>query len=370
MRIALFTSFSPEIGGGSVPLRDHLEYLSDLNICWYYLAPQTITRENCEWLGKPFSDLQLAADLVARTGFLPGSTTAARHVAQRLEGDLFWVVGHYEGVSVAAELLKLGKCVHLTVHDDPVCMFKRSRRYRPLTPLMERHFSKVVRAVKSVDVISRNLRQAYQKKYGVESFRVYRYVPELPELSEKRDESALVVGHIGSVYHPQPFRIFLKGCQGYAAEMKRSLKVIRIGSSPELDAVAAENPQLFENRGELNEAEAVRALAGCDLVYAMYPAGSRFECFRRTSQPMKLSTYIQAQRPIFAHTPPDSGLAEIVSKFRVGMVCPSDKEDGIRDCLEKFAAMKVGREQFEELREELTGVGQLEELRRALSNRV
>jgi hypothetical protein len=36
-----------------------------------------------------------------------------------MSADLYWVVAHNEGISVAAELLEMGKKVHLTVHDDP-----------------------------------------------------------------------------------------------------------------------------------------------------------------------------------------------------------------------------------------------------------
>lgn len=369
MRIALFSSFSPEIGGGSVPLRGHLREMRDFDIHWYYLAPSPVQTERTHYLGMPLSDLQLAADLAARAG-LPGSTAAVRRVVDELQADLFWVVGHYEGVSVAAELLRRGKPVHLTVHDDPVCMFKRSRRYRLLTPLMAGLFSKVITHVKSADVISRNMRDAYLQKYKVESFPVYRYVPALPDVPIRVPESSpktLLVGHIGSIYHPAPFRAFLRACRNIAAEKNRELKVLRVGTSPELDEITCENPSVFENRGELTEDQAIPLLASCDLVYAMYPAGNRFECFRRTSMPMKLSTYIQAQRPIFAHTPADSGLAQVVGQFRIGQVCSSEKVELIRTAIAQLLDSPCKPETFESARQQLMGRQQIDRLRLALS---
>lgn len=369
MRIALFSSFSPEIGGGSVPLRGHLQEMNDLDIHWYYLAPSPVQTERTHYLGRPLSDLQLAADLAARAG-LPGSSAAVRRVVDKLQADLFWVVGHYEGVSVAAELLRRGKPVHLTVHDDPVCMFKRSRRYRLLTPLMASLFSKVITAVKSVDVISGNMHYAFLQKYRVESFPAYRYVPALPKVPIRAPEpspKALLVGHIGSVYHPAPFRTFLRACRNIAAKRDRALKVLRIGTSPELDEIARENPSVFENRGELTEDQAIPILASCDLVYAMYPPGSRFECFRRTSMPMKLSTYIQAQRPIFAHTPADSGLAQVVSQFSIGQVCSSENIELIRTAIARLLDSPVEPQNFESARQELMGRQQIDRLRLALS---
>jgi hypothetical protein len=45
----------------------------------------------------------------------------ARKKSGRSDGRrLYWVVGHYEGISVASELIAQGKKVHLTIHDDPL----------------------------------------------------------------------------------------------------------------------------------------------------------------------------------------------------------------------------------------------------------
>jgi hypothetical protein len=99
----------------------------------------------------------------------------------------------------------------------------------------------------------------------------------------------------------------------------------------------------------------------------MYPHGYRFQGFRRTSLPIKLSTYIQAQRPIFAHTPPDSGLAQLISKYGVGTVCSSDSEDAIQQSIHAILPGKVTRQNFEALRRELMGPNQLLLLKNALA---
>ncbi len=61
----------------------------------------------------------------------------------------------------------------------------------------------------------------------------------------------------------------------------------------------------------------------------MYPAGGKYQLFRRTSLPIKVSTYVQAQRPIFAHTPADSTLACVVTKYKLGAVCMAGIENDI-----------------------------------------
>jgi hypothetical protein len=341
--------------------------MPELDVHWYYLAERPADREKCHWMGRPFSGWQLYADFAARTGVLPGSRAAARRITEKLEADLYWIVGYYEGISVADELLAAGKAVHLTIHDEPLAMLIRSRRYRALWPLLGPTFARVVRGAQSVDVTSTKMRDYLNEKYGVHCFALYKYLPALPVMKAPVPGEMLRIGHIGSLYHATPFRQFVLACREFAARQKRSVTIVRIGTSPQMDEVAAEKLVSFENHGELPEQEALPILASCDFSYAMYPDGFRFEGFRRTSLPIKLSTYIQAQRPIFAHTPPDSGLAELVSKFKVGLVCSSDKPQGIRDCLETFWDMKVGCEHFEELRKELMGREQVEQLWQALT---
>jgi hypothetical protein len=343
--------------------------MPDLNVDWYYLSAAPVPGDHRHWLGKPLSPRQFAADLSARSGFLPGSTRPVRDIASRMEAGLYWVVAHYEGISVAAELLSLGKPVHLTVHDEPLAMLIRSRRYRAFWPLMSLIFSRVIRGARSVDVTSANMRDYFKRKYNVDSFALYKYLAELPVMKFHLSENTLTVGHIGSLYHPDPFRKFVLACRSYATKQNRSLKIARIGDSPEMDKIAAENLARFENHGELPEKDVLPVLASCDFVYVMYPEGFRFQGFRRTSLPIKLSTYIQAQRPIFAHTPPDSGLADVISKFGVGTVCSSQSEDAIQQAVKGILQTKVTRDHFEALRSELMGPDQLLLLRNALTGK-
>jgi hypothetical protein len=367
MRIALFTPFSPDIGGGSVQLRSHLGQLSDLGVEWYYLAAAPVGGEHRHWLGRPLTSVQLASDLSARSGFLPGSTKAVREIAEKLDADLYWVVGHYEGISVAAELLSMCKPVHLTVHDEPLAMLIVSRRFRPLWPLMSLVFSRVLRGARSVDVTSTAMRDYFKLKYKVDSFALYKYLPELPEVPPCLSEEHLTVGHIGKLYHSGPFRQFILACRNYAAAQRRKLRIVRIGACPEMDKVSSEHLAVFESHGDLLERDALPLLATCDFVYAMYPKGFRFQGFRRTSLPIKLSTYIQAQRPIFAHTPPDSGLAQLIRKYPVGIVCSSQSEHVIQEAIQAILQAKITRHHFEALRRDLMGPNQLLLLKNALT---
>ena len=368
MRIALFTPYSPEIGGGSAQLRSHLRDLTDLDVRWYYLAAKATAVRNEKWqrIGEPLSFQELISDLGARSGPLPGSRSRVREIVRRMEADLFWIVGHHEGISVAAELCEQGKPVHLTVHDDPFASWRRSERYRWFQPLLRRTFPGVLRGARSVDVTSWGMRNLYREKYGVGCFSVYLHVPSLPELRLSPETGKLTVGHIGTLYAVEPFRKFVAACRRVAAEQRLELKIVRVGSSAQIDRVATEDPQSFVSLGELAEPDAVRALAACDLCYAMYPEGETFAPFRQTSLPIKLSTYVQAQRPVFAHAPRDSTLARAVGGYSIGAVCEGNDIAALAKALSAIRSQSVSREAFELIRKELMGAGQVRQLGAAL----
>jgi hypothetical protein len=211
------------------------------------------------------------------------------------------------------------------------------------------------------------MRNRYRQEYGVKCFSVYLHVPKLPQLAvASRDRSRITVGHIGSLYQPEPFRRCIGSLRQIASQQKRALRIVRIGSSPEIDQCATNDATLYDAHGDQSEQAALPLLASCDFLYAMYPPGKKYELFRRTSLPIKLSTYVQAQRPIFAHTPRDSTLARAVAAYGVGRVCESQDQKEIGKHIEEVLKMEVSRDRFELLRNELMGFDQVKQLGAAL----
>jgi hypothetical protein len=352
-----------------VQLRSHLEQLPELNVDWYYLAKKPVPGNRRHWLGEPLTPNEFLRDLAARTGFLLGSKSRIRSLVDQMPADLHWVVGHYEGISVAAELLERKRKFHLTIHDDPFGTWIRSERFRAFRPLLLRIFPRILRGAQNIDVTSWGMRNLYREKYDVKCFALYRHLAELPHLSDARDPSTLTIGHIGTLYRPEPFREFVSACQEIAAEQKRTLRILRIGHSPEMDAIAKDAPNVFQTFGDLSESEAIPLLASCDFLYAMYPSGARYELFRKTSLPIKLSTYLQAQRPILAHTPRDSSLACVVGKYHIGRICESQGQEKIAEDIKSLLAQPVSAAHYELARQELMGRDQVEKLHAALTGK-
>jgi len=69
-----------------------------------------------------------------------------------------------------------------------------------------------------------------------------------------------------------------------------------------------------------DEAKVIEELQQCRFVYAMYPFTPRLRRFANTSLPTKLSSYVLAQRPILAHGPSSSSLAEFLHKTSLGVL--------------------------------------------------
>jgi glycosyltransferase involved in cell wall biosynthesis len=369
MRIALFTPFSPDIGGGSVQLRSLLPGLGEFDIDWYYLASEKAASGVGTWLGPQLMGGPLLQDLNrASRLWLRGTSKRIREIAAHMDADLYWIVAMNEGVLVGLELSATGKPVHLTVHDDPVSVFQRSTRYRALSPFMARSFSCLMRSARSVDVISNGMRDFYRERFGVQPVVVYRYVQSLPRFKDRViNRDVIRVGHIGIIYSANQFREFVEALQAHGRSLGVSIKLVKIGRSREFEKVQKDYPELVEDLGDLPEKAAIEDLSKCNFLYCMYPESPRYEVFRRTSQPMKLSTYVQAQRPIFAHTPEDSSLAAAVRKYRIGSVCTSSDRQGIEVALKAFQRLEeVPHERFEQARAELLGFAQLRELKNTL----
>ena len=286
-----------------------------------------------------------------------------------MNADLYWVVAHYEGVSVAAELLSMGKSVHLTVHDEPLAMLIRSRRFRPLWPLMSLIFPHVLRGAHSVDVTSTSMRDYFKLKYRVNCFALYKYLSELPEVNFHLSEKVLTVGHIGSLYHPDPFRKFVLACRSYATKTNRSLKIVRIGDSPEMDKIAAENLATFENHENCSRKTLCQCSPPATLSMRCTRTASASEVFAgRAFQSNSPLTYRRSALFLRTH-PPIADWPNSSTNTLWARVCSSHSEGAIQHAIHSILQAKITRDHFEALRSDLMGPNQLLLLRDALTGK-
>jgi glycosyltransferase involved in cell wall biosynthesis len=326
-RVLLITTFLPDVGGGSVILRSLISPLKDegIDVKWLYITKKkAVNFPGAKWLGEGLMGGEFIKDIINSGLLWHGvKTKQFKRIIDKiisLKADAYWVVGHSDGILVAKEIAqRINIPVHLTIHDDLVGgWFGRTRRYRWLLNPARKLFAETMHSVSSVDVVSESMHRYYQKMLGADSVVVHRYLSSLPKLEPKPIEpSTLVVGHIGSIYSANEFRLFCQALENYGQQKGLCVKFIVIGADRRF--LPTDFSQLIVDIPEQDENEAIVELSQCHFLYAMYPFGRAFSVFRQTSLPTKVTTYLQVQRPILAHTPSDSTLAEIISTYQLGI---------------------------------------------------
>jgi hypothetical protein len=101
----------------------------------------------------------------------------------------------------------------------------------------------------------------------------------------------------------------------------------------------------------------------------MYPLNKGLHTFSKTSLPTKLSSYLQAARPIFGHGPADSTLAEFLGTTKLGgMWSVRDKQEGFK-ALDVIIALNPGHQQWQEARRLYFGEKNLQVMNKALNTK-
>jgi hypothetical protein len=317
----LLTDYPPDTaGGGAVILRSLLGPDERERILWMTSTPPadtTAAGPNVVVLragsaGRGRRSIGLDSTIYART-----LAREAIGLAQARGALAFWVVMHNAGVAIAARLVReAGLPIHLTVHDDPAfANALRSRRYLALVPWIERGFSYAMRHATSVDVIGQAMAERYRRRYGVESTIVHRALEGSiePAGDYDRDRHGLQIGVLGSTYSYEQLPILARAVSLAAQQLNVKPRILVVGKSygERLQAEMG-SAMSVEVTGHIAEANAVVRLRECFLLHLNYPFGRRDAVLRQTSFPTKLSTYIQAARPLLLHVPDDSSVMPLV----------------------------------------------------------
>jgi len=353
--VVLFSNFRPDIGGGGVILRTQIARLQGWKVLWAYLGDGACDYKEVptECLGAPFVGGALIADLV-RSPFLWSGCLRRPVVelAQRLaafEPDVFWIVAMNEGTLVVPELKRLtNRPVHVSVQDDQEKgMFGRMARYWWMARLARTPLARALRHSDSVDVVSEGMRRYYEAEFAVSS-RVTHLIMDSFQARGRIVEvdGVIKIGHIGTLYDEGVGIQFGRALRAFARKSEKRVKWRMIGLAPKFRRLRTLYPDLIEDLGNMPESAAVDLLQDCDVVYAMYPFASNAKVFRQTSFPTKLSTYLQCGRPILAHTPEDSTLAQFVDEYKLGMVCRSLNVDAIVQDLDAACRLEIPSDRF------------------------
>lgn len=332
-RVALFSAHSPLTGGGGVILRSLVPELVDHSVVWHYTNSKEIEMAGTAHLGAGVLGGSFLSDVLKCWLLLScKKLTRINQIVDQLlqvDCDCYWIVSHNEGLRVAYELKRRqsSRKVHLTVHDDwPAALCGRSWRYRWFARWAERLTMLTVRSVDTFDVISTGMRDRYKENYLETGFVCHRYLtkdsitPLDLEVLKCEYETGVVVGHIGSVYDANDLWTMAKVLKSYGANTGQSVKLRLWGCHLKPHQVPEGLQDIFDFRPPLPEDEIIPMLKLCDCVYASYSMAMPMRVFSQTSLPTKLTTYVQAGRPIIGHGPSKSSLAEFLEKTDLGLM--------------------------------------------------
>ena len=325
-KICLFTAFAPSGGGGGTNIRSLLpELAKSFQIAWRYTSEKAAVEFNDGWVGKPIvGGGHLLTDMFKTAALLRDHSSAALetvvHELLATNCDAYWIVSHNEGMRVAWELTKKSsRPVHLTIQDDWAgALCARSWRYRALAPFADQLSDKTIRAVWSFDVTSDGMWKYYRDRLHIDGVVMHPLIPGgLPNFKEPQPET-LTVGHVGSIYSKKEFIAFANALASFGAKTERSVAIKMWGGHLKVSDLPKQLRRIVHLAPSCAEAEVVRELARCHFVYAMYPFRRALKRFVTTSLPTKLSTYVQAQRPILGHGPEMSTLTTFLSRTGTG----------------------------------------------------
>jgi hypothetical protein len=357
VRIALFTPFSPTIGGGSVIFRSVLRHLPGTDVRWFYLSDSPVDVPSSTYLGPRIMGGPPAHDLVntLRLFALENHPEVDRCVRaiRDWSPDVAWVNAMNEGILVGNKLLDAGiPHLHVSVHDDSAGLAIKSRRYRAFASLMDRRNSQLLRRAHSVDVVCDSMREYYKHHIGVDSGVVYRYIHDLrlPKRCVDRvpvtDDQIIRIGHVGAFYSSPEVFAFVDALRNIADFEGLQFRFETYGGVTGMMATLQTRfPDVVENVGNVPEDEVIRRLQSVTFVYSMYSFNPRHRLFRETSQPTKMSTYLMAGRPILAHCPAGSSTIDMLTRFKIGVCVSTMERQGLIDGIRSILAFRLDREE-------------------------
>jgi hypothetical protein len=318
--LILLTDYPPDArGGGAVILRSLLGPREREGLVWLTLSPTNEANENVITLRSGSAGRggrSVGKDTTIHAGALAREILA---VAQERAAGAIWVVMHHAAVPIAAKIVRSGRFpVHLTVHDDPAfANALRSKRYLMLVPWIERHFAYAMKRATSIDVVGEAMRKRYRMRYGVDSTVVHRALDEPVESGPTydADRHGLRVGVLGSTYSYEPLPLLAKAVEIAAKRLNVPPRLRIMGKSygERLRDEYAGRVEV-DVTGHVSEIDAIPLLRECFALDLNYPFDRRDAVLRQTSFPTKLSTYIQAARPLLLHVPTDSSVMPLVDE--------------------------------------------------------
>lgn len=224
----------------------------------------------------------------------------------------------------------------VNVHDDPINRINLKGHPAWFIRWYAKQFEKTLRAAKRVGVISDYMGEAYQQRYGIKTTTLYIGVEEakcLVPAPLNIDKKPHVIGSIGSINSLENWNLLIEGVHNLNNKHGAgSFKIIHIGPFPE-NMILSED---VEVTGWLPEDQFLQQLERIDIGFLSWSFKPEHFETGVLSFPLKIHSFIQAQKPLLALGPEGSAVVRFVREHECGIWCTEFKADCMTKIIEKL----------------------------------
>jgi hypothetical protein len=222
---------------------------------------------------------------------------------------------------VAAQLLNVP--LFVTVFDDQPAYLAVAGYPQWFCRLFQLQFKKTLLAARGHGVICKPMADYYKETYGIDSTVFYPGVERSSCLPQKEINTQklkpIVIGTIGTHYSDQNWLVLIGAVRLLNEKYgKNRFTILQIGNlNPSLHS-----PEV-EVTGWLADREFKQSLSRIDVSLVHLPFDAEYHIISQTSFPTKISSFIQAQRPLIAFGPAYSSIVTLVEEYKCGVTCIS-----------------------------------------------
>jgi hypothetical protein len=332
-RLLLLTFEPPDShAGGQNQLRPLIQRHA-ANLVWYSIQPPRdvqvisqstipyqhgylLSRPNSRHL-KPFRDW-INFHIWSRYLGLKAAQFGRKHRV-----NLIWAVTEGHAIPAclsAAQFLKVP--LMLSIMDDPVASYRISGYTDSQLFHVKRMFTKLIKRSSSRGVISKAMSTYYREEYDKDSLILYVGADTdklLLQPSLDRTKAQFTIGSVGRIYgylEPEWQALIEAVRQLNAKHGAHKFCILHIGELP-----ARFTAPEVKVTGWLEGRDYNQALEDTDLSLSILTFAEQAKVISMTSFPTKISSNLEAQRPILAFSPSYSSTTNFVNEYQCGVAC-------------------------------------------------
>jgi len=235
---------------------------------------------------------------------------------------------------VAAE--KLNVPLLVSIHDDPVERLKIKGYPQWLLKLHESDFSKTIKSAQRCGVICDYMGDIYQEKYKINTTTLFIGVePDkcLPQKEIDLNKTPITIGSVGSMNSFQNWNKLIDAVSILNEKFgKGKFQILHIGDLTGDFHI----PKYTEVTGWVPEEDFQRHLSRMDVGFLNWSFEPLYAEASKTSFPLKINSYIQAQIPMVAFGPVSSTIVRFIGDYECGVTCTHPSPENLSGKIEEL----------------------------------